>query len=163
LQSGIPELATTGPSVGQLNRVWLSSGVRVKKNDQAQEGEMVKTILVADDNPAVRKTLCRIFEVQEGYGVCGEAANGREAIEVARKHKPDLIILDLSMPDMSGIDAANKLKSLMPHVPIILFTQYSEIGDRIGATNLNVDRIVSKGNATSLMGHVRALAPVGRI
>ena len=124
---------------------------------------VVKTILVADDNPVVRKTLCRIFEVQEGYGVCGEAANGNEAIEVARKHRPDLIILDLSMPDMSGIDAASHLKSLMPHVPIILFTQYSEIGDRIGVTNLNVDRIVSKGNATSLMGHVRALAPVNRI
>jgi DNA-binding NarL/FixJ family response regulator len=124
---------------------------------------MVKTILVADDNPVVRKTLCRIFEVQEGYGVCGEAANGKEAIELARKHKPDLIILDLSLPDMSGFDAASELKKLMPQVPIILFTQHSETGDRISFTNLNVDRIVSKGDATSLMGHVRALAPADRI
>jgi DNA-binding NarL/FixJ family response regulator len=123
---------------------------------------MVKTILVADDDPIVRKTLCRIFEVQEGYGVCAEATNGKEAVDLARKHKPDLIILDLSLPDMSGFDAASELKKLMPQVPIILFTQHSETGDQIGFTNLNVDRIVSKGDATSLMGHVRALAPADR-
>jgi CheY-like chemotaxis protein len=120
---------------------------------------MAKRVLVADDNPAVRKVLCRMFEVEEYYEVCAEAANGQQAIDLGRKHKPDLIILDLSLPDMSGLDAASELKRLMPHIPIILFTQYSETGDRIGFTNLNVDRIVSKGDASSLMGHVRSLAP----
>ena len=119
---------------------------------------MVKTILIVDDNPVVRRMLCRIFEAEEDYDVCAEAANGKEAIELARKHKPDLIILDLSLPDVSGLDAASELKRLMPHIPIILFTQHSETGDRIGFTNLNVDRIVSKGDAPSLIGHVRSLA-----
>jgi DNA-binding NarL/FixJ family response regulator len=118
---------------------------------------MVKTILVVDDNPVVRRILCRIFEVEEDYEVCAEAANGKEAIERARKYKPDLIILDLALPDMSGLDAASELKRLLPDVPIILFTQHSETGDRIGVTNLSVDRIVSKGDAPSLMRHVRSL------
>jgi DNA-binding NarL/FixJ family response regulator len=120
---------------------------------------MTKRVLIADDSPAVRKILCRMFELEEHYEVCAEAANGQETIELARKHKPDLIILDLSLPDMSGLDAASELKTFMPDIPIILFTQHSETGDRIGFTNLNVDRIVSKGNASSLMGHVRSLAP----
>ena len=79
-------------------------------------------------------------------------------MELARKHKPDLIILDLALPDMSGFDAASELKRLLPDVPIILFTQHSETGDQIGFTNLNVDRIVSKGDTPSLMSHVRSLA-----
>ena len=119
---------------------------------------MAKRILIVDDNPVVRRILCRIFEVEEGYDVCAEAANGKEAMELARKYKPDLIILDLALPDMSGFDAASELKRLLPDVPIILFTQHSETGDQIGFTNLNVDRIVSKGDTPSLMSHVRSLA-----
>ena len=120
---------------------------------------MPRSILVADDNAIVRKMLCRMFETEEDYDICAEATNGQEAIDLAIHHKPDLIILDLSMPVMNGLDAARELKRLMPHVPIILFTQHSEIGTRLGITNLNVDRIVSKSEGASLMGHVRSLLP----
>jgi len=77
---------------------------------------MSKTILVADDNPLVRKLLCKIFEAEEDYDICAEAANGQEAIELAVQHKPHLIILDFSMPVMNGLDAARELKRIMPHV-----------------------------------------------
>src|ERR1700679_3258683 len=120
---------------------------------------MAKMILIVDDNPTVRGILCRILEAEADYQVCAQGANGKEAIELARKHNPDLIILDLSLPDISGLDAASQLKTLQPHIPIILFTQHSESGDQIGFTNLNVDRIVSKGDIASLMRHVRSLAP----
>lgn len=120
---------------------------------------MGRRILVADDNPVIRKMLCKMFEVEEDYDICAEAKNGKEAIALAIEHHPDLIILDLSMPVMNGLDAARELKRIMPHIPIILFTQHSEIGVRLGITNLNVDRIVSKSESTSLMGHVRSLAP----
>jgi DNA-binding NarL/FixJ family response regulator len=63
------------------------------------------------------------------------------------------------MPVMNGLDAARELKRLMPDVPVILFTQHSDLGNRLGITNLSVDRIVSKSDASSLMGHVRSLAP----
>jgi CheY-like chemotaxis protein len=120
---------------------------------------MAKTVLVADDNPIIRKMLCRIFEAEDGYDLCAEATNGQEAIDLALKCRPELIILDLSMPVMNGLDAARELKKLMPGVPIILFTQYSDLGSAL-SRELNVDRIVSKGNATELMGHVKQLLPV---
>jgi YesN/AraC family two-component response regulator len=63
---------------------------------------MARSILVADDNPIIRRMLCRIFEAEEDYELCAEATNGQEAIELALKHRPELIILDFSMPVMNG-------------------------------------------------------------
>jgi CheY-like chemotaxis protein len=105
----------------------------------------------------IRKRLCQMFEQEENYDLCAEAADGAEAITLALKHRPDLIILDMSMPVMNGLDAARELKRLMPHTPIILFTLYAE---QMDATQVPVDRIVSKGNASTLMDHVRDLIPV---
>lgn len=63
---------------------------------------MAKIVLVADDNRLIRKALCELFEKEEHYDICAEACNGAEAIELARTHNPDLIILDLSMPVLGG-------------------------------------------------------------
>jgi two-component system response regulator DesR len=120
---------------------------------------MARTVLVADDNAVIRKMLCQMFEREEDYDLCAEATNGQEAIALAIRHQPDLIIVDLSMPIMNGLDAARELKRIMPEIPIILFTQHSDLGNRLGITNLDVDRIVAKSDASSLMGHVRSLAP----
>jgi DNA-binding NarL/FixJ family response regulator len=120
---------------------------------------MPKTVLIADDNPTIRKLLYRMFEREENYDLCADAEDGKEAIELALQHHPDLIILDLSMPVMNGLEAAHELKKLMPNVPIILFTQHADLSKRIGLMNTDVDRIVSKTEAFSLMGHVRSLVP----
>jgi DNA-binding NarL/FixJ family response regulator len=117
---------------------------------------MAKRVLVAADNPLIRKMLCQLFEREDDYDICAEAGNGQEAIELALKHRPDLIILDWAMPLLNGVDAARKLKKIMPEVPIILFTQHA----RAAITLLDVvDRIVSKTDAVGLMDHVRSLAP----
>jgi|ERR1700691_960848 chemotaxis response regulator CheB len=115
-----------------------------------------RPILVADDSPLIRKMLCKLFEAEEDYDLCAEASNGREAIDLALKCRPELIILDFSMPVMNGVDAARELKKLMPGVPIILFTQHSETLPR---DQLEIYRIVSKSDATELMQHVRSLLP----
>jgi DNA-binding NarL/FixJ family response regulator len=120
---------------------------------------MPRTVLVADDNPHIRKALCKMFEAEEDYDLCAEAENGEQAIALALRHRPDLIILDLSMPIMNGLETAHELKKLMPKVPIILFTQHADLGNRIGIINVDVDRIVAKSQASTLMGHVRSLAP----
>jgi DNA-binding NarL/FixJ family response regulator len=60
-------------------------------------GEMAKTILIADDDPAIRKTLCKLFEAEEAYEICAEASTGLEAVNLAETCRPDLIILDLSI------------------------------------------------------------------
>lgn len=120
---------------------------------------MPKTILVADDNPAIRKALCEMFEKEEDYDICAEAVNGEEAITLAMKHKPDLIILDLSMPIMNGLDAARELKRIMPEIPIILFTVHAE-KVRNTSIDLPVDRVVEKTGGPKLINHVRSLIPV---
>lgn len=124
------------------------------------EGNLPKTVLIADDNELIRKMLCRLFEREEHYDLCAQATNGEEAIELALKHRPELIILDLSMPVLNGADASKQLKRLMPGVPIILFTQYSDFGNALSQDQLNVDCIVSKTNVAELMSHVRSLLPV---
>jgi chemotaxis response regulator CheB len=68
-----------------------------------RESHLPKRILIVDDNPVIRDTLREVLEQESGWEVCGEAANGREGIEKAQQLKPDLIVLDLSMPVMNGI------------------------------------------------------------
>ena len=119
---------------------------------------MAKRVLVADDNPMIRKMLCQLFECEDDYDICAEAKNGEEAIELALKLRPDLIILDFAMPVLNGLGAARILKKIMPEVPVILFTQHAT-GITLVETDVNVDRVVSKGDPASLMGHVKALAP----
>jgi len=80
-----------------------------------------------DDNAFIRKALYEMFKREEGFDICGEAENGRDVIEKAQQSRPDLIVLDLSMPVMNGLDAARVLKRLMPKVPLIM---YSAFGDR---------------------------------
>jgi CheY-like chemotaxis protein len=119
---------------------------------------MPKTVLVADDSEMIRKLLCKLFEAEENYDLCAEAKNGEEAISLAVIHKPDLIILDVSMPVMDGLQAARKLKQIMPHVPIMLFTQHVEAVAL--SPDLRVERVVAKTELMSIMGHVRELAPI---
>jgi chemotaxis response regulator CheB len=83
---------------------------------------MAKAVLVVDDNPAIRRVLCELFQSQADFQVCGEAENGKEATEKAPELHPDLIVLDLSMPVMNGLDAARVLKRLMPRVPLVMFS-----------------------------------------
>jgi two-component system nitrate/nitrite response regulator NarL len=106
--------------------------------------------------------LCKIFEAEEHYEICAEASNGEEAIDLAKQHRPDLIILDLSMPVMNGIDAARELKRIMPHVPIILFTFHADmLSTQLMGANSPFDLVVSKTDAPNIVNHVRSLIPVG--
>src|SRR5580693_592656 len=85
---------------------------------------MAESILIVDDEPAIRKSTRKFLESETQYEVCGEAADGVDAIEKARDLCPDLIILDMSMPRMNGLQAARVLRKEMGNVPIILFTMY---------------------------------------
>jgi DNA-binding NarL/FixJ family response regulator len=102
-----------------------------------------KSILIADDSDIVRSVI-RAFLERTGYTVCGEAEDGLEAIEKATKLKPDLVVLDLSMPKLNGAEAASVLKSVMPRVPIILFTMYEEFMSQSLASAVGAEMVVSK-------------------
>ena len=86
----------------------------------------VRSVLVVDDNPLVRRMLCELFTREGDFDVCGEAENGREAIEKAHLLRPNLIVTDLSMPVMNGLEETRVLKKLMPAVPVIIFTAHSD-------------------------------------
>jgi len=72
---------------------------------------MAKTVLLVDDNPAIRHALCGLFGSQTDFEVCGEAENGQEAIQKAERLRPDLIVMDLSMPVMNGIEFLKRLRA----------------------------------------------------
>jgi DNA-binding NarL/FixJ family response regulator len=118
---------------------------------------MPKSVLVVDDNAAIRQMLCCVFTLETDFAVCGEAENGRDAIEKAQALHPDLIVMDLSMPVMNGIDAARTLKTLMPMVPLIIFSEYSDVFSEQEARSAGISALVSKSeHASVLIDRVRA-------
>ena len=120
---------------------------------------MPKTILLADDSPIIGQTLYRALATEGSYDLCAQAADGSEAISLAKRCKPDLVILDLAMPKMNGLEAACELKNIMPTVPIILLTFHtSSVRNLPGiAWTWSLPREISR----SLMKHVRTLLCAG--
>lgn len=105
---------------------------------------MNKQILIADDSSTVRRILARYLQDRRGIRVCGEASNGLEAVEEAKRLRPDLVLLDLAMPEMNGAEAASVLKKMMPKMFIIVFTMFSEHMGTSLASALGVDMVLSK-------------------
>lgn len=120
---------------------------------------MVARVLIADDNPHIRRVLRKLFtNEEEDFDVCGEAENGREAIAKAQELRPDLIVIDLSMPVMNGLDAARALKCLMPNVPILMFTEYAEAFVEKEARSAGISAVLPKSeNGSTLVRTARSL------
>ena len=112
---------------------------------------MVKSVLIADDQEVIRRMLCFLFASQSDFEVCGEAENGQEAVEMAQVLHPDLIMLDLSMPVMNGIEAACALKRLMPMTPIIVFSEFTDVFSEREARTAGVAALVSKTDSLSVL------------
>ena len=111
---------------------------------------MAKSVLIADDNEVIRRMLCVLFDSQSDFEVCGAAENGQEAVEMAQLLHPDLIMLDLSMPVMNGIEAACALKRLMPMTPLIVFSEFTDVFSEREA-RATVATLVSKSESLSVL------------
>ncbi|HEY2956297.1 MAG TPA: response regulator transcription factor [Candidatus Eisenbacteria bacterium] len=81
-------------------------------------------ILLADDHEVVRRGIRALLESHEGWTICGEVPDGRSAVEQARQLAPDLVILDIAMPGLNGLDAARQIRELAPAVQILILTMY---------------------------------------
>ena len=79
-------------------------------------------ILVADDHEVVRRGLCALLESHAGWDVCAEAADGREAVDKVTQLKPDIVILDIGMPNLNGLSAARQISQNDPHQKILILT-----------------------------------------
>lgn len=84
----------------------------------------VWSVLIVDDSPAIRRVMCELFAREGDFEVCGEAENGQRAIEMAQQFKPALIVTDLSMPVMNGLEETKILRKLMPEIPVILYSAH---------------------------------------
>jgi len=83
---------------------------------------MAVRILIADDDAAIRRLLRRLIENHADWSVCGEAADGQEAVDKAAQFSPDVVVLDLAMPQMNGLQAAREISRNLPDVPLLLLT-----------------------------------------
>lgn len=94
-------------------------------------------ILVADDHALVREGIRHVLDAEPGFEVVAEAANGREAVELALVHRPDVVVLDITMPEETGLSAAARLRDLLPSARVLLLSmhdqaEYVREGIRIG-------------------------------
>lgn len=118
---------------------------------------MPKSVLIVDDHPHVRRATRAIFESQPEFSVCGEAVNGKDAIEKARDLRPDLVVLDFSMPVMNGLEAARHLKKILPNVPVIMLTAHENAFSDLVARAAGVSVVISKENSMKLVSEARLL------
>ena len=99
------------------------------------------SVLLVDDSQIVRKVVRDYLETLTDWKIKGEARDGAEAIQKARELKPDVILLDYSMPNMNGIQAASELKKLLPNVFIVVFTMFDESLGSILSSAAGVDLV----------------------
>ncbi len=133
----------------------------VPKNTQSDtdpQNPATPTLLICDDNPNIRYLLRAYVESRTPFEVCGEAEHGREAFEKAKELQPDLILLDLSMPVMTGAEAAVILKAAVPRMKIILFSMHTDNVSRSLGTAIGIDLTLSKSDGiTKLAVHLHTL------
>lgn len=115
-------------------------------------------VLVADDQPAIRKRVCLTLASRIALEACEEAADGAEAVQMARDFNPDLIILDITMPVMNGLDAARRIRQFAPETPILILTMHKSKQLMEEALRIGVRGYVVKAEAgQSLLAAVQAV------
>jgi len=115
-----------------------------------------KRILIADDHESVLRRIRAMLQDDPVWEICGDAVDGREAIEKAAKLEPDLVILDFAMPRLNGLHAASEIRKLLPGVPIVMFTLY---GSQIKAESQKqgISRVVDKTESQTLVPALKEL------
>src|SRR5258708_10695676 len=83
-----------------------------------------RRILIADDHEVARQGIRALLESHPGWEVCAEAKDGREAVELATNSKPDIVLLDIGMPNLNGLDAARQILAMFPTIRILILTMH---------------------------------------
>lgn len=118
----------------------------------------VRSVLIVDDSPSIRKFVCELFTCEGDFEVCGQAENGREAVEKAKLLQPALVVTDLYMPLMNGLEETRILKKLMPAVPVIIYSAHIDSFMEKEAQRAGASAVVCKSDAVAvLIGKAREL------
>lgn len=105
---------------------------------------MPRSILLVDDHEVFRRHLRLLFRPHPEFAICGEAVHGVDAIEKAQQLSPDLVILDLSMPEMNGLEAASAIRYILPGVPLFLLTAHYSRELELAALGSGICAVFSK-------------------
>lgn len=120
-------------------------------------------ILIADDHPIVRKGLKQILDEYEDVTVSAEASTGKEAIDILMKGGFDIVLLDVSMPGMSGLDVVRAMKRLNLHVPVLMLSMHPEEEFAVAALKAGASGYLTKGSPPEeLISAVRKVCKGGR-
>ena len=115
-------------------------------------------VLLVDDNESVRRSICQILHSQTDIEVICQAADGADALNQARQHRPDLVLLDITMPTMNGLDAARILKREFPSMHVLIVSQHDSRGFQWAALAAGASGYVVKSNAArDLLPEVRRI------
>lgn len=112
---------------------------------------MPNSLLIVDDSPIIRRVMGEFFQGLTDWKIAGEAGDGLEAIQRATQLKPDLIVLDFSMPKMNGLEAASVIKKLLPDTHIVVFTMFDDaMGSKLSSA-AGVDMVISKADGMGVL------------
>ena len=103
------------------------------------------TLILADDHPLLRKALKSVLEMQTDFQVIAEASDGEEAVNLTVQHSPDIVIMDISMPKMNGLDAIRQIKAQKPEVIILVLTVHDETEHILGMLEAGASGYLTKG------------------
>jgi CheY-like chemotaxis protein len=115
-----------------------------------QGEDLLWTVLVVDDNPAVRKLICELFTREADFKVCAEAENGSEALLKAQQLEPDLVVTDLSMPQMNGLEEIRALNKCL-NTPVILYSAHMDSFVEKEALAAGASAVVQKTNVVAVL------------
>jgi len=119
-------------------------------------------ILIADDHEIFRKSLRSLVESASRWEVCGEATNGVEAVEGARKLAPDVIVIDVGMPYLNGLDATKQIRKELPHIRVLILSQYDSSPMLTAAIEAGASAYVTKAqSAHHLLAALEKIAAGG--
>jgi two-component system, NarL family, response regulator LiaR len=117
----------------------------IKSNEDSTENKLhAATLILADDHPIVRKALKNEIEKDAGLKVVGEATDGEEAVKLTKDLKPDIVIMDIGMPRLNGIEATRQIKSVSPDTIVLVLTVYDDIEHILGILESGADGYLTK-------------------
>ena len=121
--------------------------------------DTVIRVLIVDDNSAVRAGLAQLLDNQDDFAVVGSAADGRQALDLALEHRPDVVLMDLSMPNHGGIEATQALADLAPSVRVVVLTSFSDRDRILNALDAGaVGYLLKDAEPTEILVGMRAAA-----
>lgn len=115
-------------------------------------------VLIADDDMAIRRLLRRLIESHDGWSVCGDAQDGQEAVSKVSQLSPDVLVLDLAMPEMNGLQAAREISRRSPELPMLLLT-VQQVSRELNAeaAHAGFKGVVSKSTGSEVVKAIEVL------